>query len=95
MATWLEGRTVVVALICLAMLFSCSGAIMLSLLATMYHEGFERQAAAVGFASKMEPDVCGWTATRRDFSSFVRSWAKAVSTFRGQEQESVRERLEF
>src|SRR5580700_988250 len=61
MATWLDGRTVVVAFICLAMLFSCSGAIILSLLATMYHDGLLCQAAAVGFAPKMEPAVCGWT----------------------------------
>ena len=79
MATWLEGRTVVVALICLAMLFSCSGAIILSLLATMYHDGLLCQPAAVGFAPRMEPAVCGWTATRRAFSSFVKSWANAVS----------------
>ena len=37
--TWPDGRTVVVALICFAMLFSCSGAIILSLLATMYQVG--------------------------------------------------------
>src|SRR5215470_16042210 len=34
--TWLEERTVVAAFICFAMLFSCLGAIILSLLATMY-----------------------------------------------------------
>src|SRR5271156_4945788 len=57
--TWLDGRTVVVAFICFAMLFSCSGAIMLSLLATMYHEGLLCHAAVVGFAPKMEPAVWG------------------------------------
>jgi hypothetical protein len=37
--TWLEGRTVVVALSCWSMLFSCSGAIVRSLLETMYRTG--------------------------------------------------------
>src|SRR5882762_1819032 len=55
--TWLDGRVVVVALICLAILFSCSGAIMLSSLATMYHDGLLCHAATVGFAPKMDPDV--------------------------------------
>jgi hypothetical protein len=57
MATWLDARTVVVAFICFAMLFSCSGAIILSLLATMNHDGLLCQAAADGFASKIAPAV--------------------------------------
>jgi hypothetical protein len=52
MATGLDGRTVVVAFICFAILFSSSRKIMLSLLATMYHEGLFCQAAAVGFCFK-------------------------------------------
>src|ERR1700730_2624084 len=63
-ATWLDGSTVALALICVAMLFSCSGSIMRSLLDTTYHAGFARQAAAVGLASKMAPEVFGCAATR-------------------------------
>ena len=63
-ATWLDGSTVALALICVAMLFSCCGSIMRSLLATTYHAGFARQAAAVGLASKMAPEVFGCAATR-------------------------------
>ena len=49
-ATWLEDRTIAAALICFAMLFSCSGAIMFSLLA----ERLVCQVTAMGFASKIE-----------------------------------------
>jgi hypothetical protein len=59
MATWLDGRTVVVAFICFAMLFYCSGAIIRSLLETMYHVGLSCHAAAVGFAPKIAPAVWG------------------------------------
>jgi hypothetical protein len=52
--TWLEETTVVTAFICFAMLFSCSGAIILSWLATMYQVGFSCHAAEVGFALKIE-----------------------------------------
>lgn len=55
MATWLEGNSVVAAFISLAMLRSCCGAIILSLLETIYQVGLFRHAAAVGFASKIEP----------------------------------------
>ena len=63
-ATWLDGSTVAFALICFAMLFSCSGSIIRSLLDTTYQTGFARQAAAVGLASKMAPEVFGCAATR-------------------------------
>jgi hypothetical protein len=59
MATWLDRRTVVVAFICFAMLFSCSGAIIRSLLETMYQVGLWCHAAAVGFAPKIAPAVWG------------------------------------
>ncbi len=59
MATWLEARTVVVAFICFAMLFSCSGAIIRSLLETTYHVALLCQAAALGFAPKIAPAVWG------------------------------------
>ncbi|HEY3886140.1 MAG TPA: hypothetical protein VGL62_13070 [Vicinamibacterales bacterium] len=39
-ATWLEGSTVAFALICFAMLLSCSGSIIRSLLDTTYRAGF-------------------------------------------------------
>src|SRR5439155_7235104 len=84
--TWLEERTVVVAFICLAMLFSCSGAIILSLVATMYQVGFSRHAAEVGFALKIDPAVCGWAVTSRAFSSLVRSCAKSCSIPSGRKQ---------
>src|SRR5207244_810313 len=73
MATWLEGRTVVLVLMSFAMLFSCSGSIIRSLLATTYHAGLLRHAAAEGFASKIDPAVFGCAATNRAFSAGVRS----------------------
>jgi hypothetical protein len=42
MMTWLDSKTVVVAFIYLAMVFSCSVSTHLSLLATMYHAGQRR-----------------------------------------------------
>ena len=42
MMTWLDFKTVVVAFIYLAMVFSCSVSTHLSLLATMYHAGQRR-----------------------------------------------------
>ena len=61
------------AFICFAALFSCSGAIILSLLDTMNQVGLVRQAAAAGFASKIAAEVCDWTATSRVFSSLLKS----------------------
>ena len=49
-ATWLDGSTVAFALICFAMLFSCSGSIIRSLPDTTYQ--------------KMAPAVFGCAATR-------------------------------
>jgi len=75
--TCLEERTV--AFIFFAMLCSCSGAIILSMLATMYQAGFSCHAAEAGLALKMDPAVGGWTDTSSAFSSLVRSGAKSYS----------------
>ena len=58
--TWLDAKTVVAAFICFAMLFFCSGAIILSLLATMYQLGLSCHTAALGLAMNMDRAVCGW-----------------------------------
>jgi hypothetical protein len=69
----LAGSIVVLALICLAILFSCAGSIIRSFVATTYHVGLLRHAAIAGFASKIEPAVFSCAATSLAFSGAVRS----------------------
>jgi hypothetical protein len=71
MTTWLAGSIVVLALICLAILFSCAGSIIRSFVATTYHVGLIRHAAS-HCRLRLEERAGGLQLRRNQFGLFRR-----------------------